>query len=193
MSKPWITRVPQRLQITRRWLALASILICGWVWTLFAAQYRYPLLQDPNTNKRFFLLTFLLTIGFTAACLKITPRKPEGRKLYKLLIESVAMGIGWFVAIFGLLLTANALLDSSPVMIHQSVVIDTLVKNGRSTRYLIILKSWRPGEEAYAVSLSRSQYLRSNLKPGERVAISIGSGTLGFPWIVSLEKSSETQ
>jgi hypothetical protein len=185
MPESWLDRALQRVGITRRWLLLAGLLVFGWVWVLFVAQYRYQLLEDADTNQRFFLLTLVFTIGVTFAFVATMRREEQKRyqRLIVLAIATIIFGMVWFAVMAGYLLTLNAVLDRSSTATHQTRVVDAYVKNGRSTHFWVVLKSWRSGEEMIAVSLLSSKFRALDFKPGDCAEIGIRSGALGFPWI----------
>lgn len=174
----------KQLRVTPLWLMLAGMMIIGSAWTLFVVEYRYQLLEDPDVNKRALLVTLSFSVGMTAA---LTVSGPKARGVIAKLLSVIVFGIGSFVAIFGLLLTVNALLDRSHGITHYTTVIESTVRKGKPTRYRVVVNSWRSGESAYAMFVSRSRYETLNFKPGDCVMIGVGEGALGFPWIASLE------
>ncbi|HWR73126.1 MAG TPA: hypothetical protein VN604_08140, partial [Nitrospirota bacterium] len=111
-------------------------------------------------------------------------------KLLRAFAGSIVFGIMNYVAIMGFLLTINAVFDWGTKRTYDVKVIETSVEGkGRNTRYYITIPAaWTDTKENYKIHFSRQDYLHLGLTRNSDVAITVGNGSLGFPWIEVLKK-----
>lgn len=172
-----------------------SIIVVGWIWTIFVARYDYQRLEDSVSNQQFISLAVFITLIASVILIKpvlhnLLETKKIYQRIFNLTFSIVVVALLSFVAITGYLLTLNAVFDY-----HEKITYKTKVKNahithsGRKTRYWIVVeKVWQNNTENYSIFIPRSKYLELNLKEGDQLKIILGRGALGFPWIKAINK-----
>jgi hypothetical protein len=164
--------------------------LIGVVWTVLVAQYRYQIIAINISLNRLLFLTLLLTLilTFYLIKLKIDESRDEIKKS-DIMYDFVMLGIINYFAIFGFLLTINAVFDWHPPIDYETKVLDSdSTPQGFSNSYYIEVSGILPQADEHLVFLNKEVYYDLSLRKGDRVTLTIGKGALGSSWIKNIRK-----
>lgn len=93
---------------------------------------------------------------------------------------------GFIIGAFGLEMFFNGALDDGPKTAHAAQLISKKTEQpDRSTRYILVVRSWRQGREME--SIPSPHHIYELAEPGKSVIdVTTRPGRFGFEWIVSL-------
>ena len=163
--------------LRRRLLYRTAIYLLGTVAFLPAAHFYPPLELDA-------MFIFLGVVSFVVVFSAVWIDRRARRQAAVEPLKRVCYGllpVSWLLAS---LLFVNGRFDSSPPMIHSTVVVGTFSMPGMLRTSRLVVQSWRPGTRFERVPIRYEELDR--FQKGDVVEIRMQDGLIGIPWVGSV-------
>ena len=160
-----------------RWLPLAPI--AGLIGTMIAILI-YPPLDRTSFSVTAFIIFFLCL--FLISYIQKKQKRGDDVSTFFPMTTWLALA----PACIATAVLANGALDHSPVEPHPAVVMQTLVRRGKSTSYYLQTSSWRPNHSFEKLQVSYRVY--THFQINDPIIVEVHRGALNIPWLGAIRK-----